>query len=86
MRFSEAWESLSCAALDSPCAVFDSPGHRRRTEHLRRSRRLNCEVFAFLAENIPFLGENGSVALQHNEWVTGAVKAGIEAASPRLVG
>jgi hypothetical protein len=25
-------------------------------------------------------------ALQHNEWVTGAVKAGIEAASPRLVG
>jgi hypothetical protein len=26
------------------------------------------------------------LALQHNEWVTGAVKAGIEAASPRLVG
>jgi S1-C subfamily serine protease len=29
---------------------------------------------------------NDLAALQHNEWVTGAVKAGIEAASPRLVG
>jgi hypothetical protein len=36
----------------------------------------------FMALSLP----NPNPALQHNEWVTGAVKAGIEAASPRLVG